>query len=302
MNSQTTSSIQYPITSSTFSEFSIILDPLRHHEAAGLFQRHYKIATSHAPSLTLLGEILTGFSNLPYENLSKIVKFRRHGENATQRLRLPEEVIEDHLRFRLGGTCFSLTFFLQTLLMHNGFVCHPVMGDMRAGENIHCALLVVLEGVKYLVDPGYLLRQPMALDPAKPRLHHSEFTGVELRFDAQTRTYEVFTFNPREIKWRYRFADRPTPPQEFLQHWQASFYRNSMHGLCLTRVAAEELIFIHKDFMRITSLQGKRNVPIKHNYHATIQRLFGIAPAYVEEALVAVQENLGRERGKQEKK
>jgi hypothetical protein len=163
-------------------------------------------------------------------------------------------------------------------------------------------LVVIWEGEKYLADPGYLLRQPMALDPAKPRLHHSEFTGVELRFDAQHGTYEVFTFNRHEIKWRYRFADRPTPPQEFLAHWQASFYRNSMHGLCLTRIATEELIFIHKDFMRITSLEGKRNVPIKRNYHATISRLFGIPPAYIDEALAALRENMARERGEQGQK
>jgi arylamine N-acetyltransferase len=272
-----------------------ILDPIKHAVGVQLFLAHYGISSGRRPTMALLWEILAGFANLPYENLSKIIKFRRHGEDETQRLRLPEEVVEDHLRLHLGGTCFSLTFFLQTLLVHHGFACYPVMGDMRAGRNIHCALVVPLDQVKYLVDPGYLLRQPMALDPGKPRLYHTEFTGVELRFDPQTGAYEVFTFNRQEMKWRYRFVDWPTPPEEFLQHWQASFHRNSMHGLCLTRATADELIFIHKDFMRVTSLEGKRNVPIKRNYHETIHRLFGIAPEYVEQALAALRENMARE-------
>jgi arylamine N-acetyltransferase len=275
---------------------SFPLDPAQHDAGVRHFLRHYGIAPSRGAGMEVLREILAGFAHLPYENLSKIIKFCRHGENEAERLRLPEEVIEDHLRSHLGGTCFSLTFFLQTILLHHGFACYVVMGDMRAGSNIHCAMVVILDGVKHLVDPGYLLRQPMALDPAKPRLYHTEFTGVELRFDPLNETYNVFTFNRQEMKWRYRFADRPTPADEFLRHWQASFHRNSMHGLCLTCATEDELIFIHKDFMRITSLEGKRNVPIKRNYHETIRQLFGIAPEYVEHALAALRENMARER------
>jgi arylamine N-acetyltransferase len=285
-----------PATNNEQPVTSFFLEPTQHDEGVLLFLQHYAISPRRGASVELLREILAGFAHLPYENLSKIIKFNRCGENSAQRLRLPEEVVEDHLRWRLGGTCFSLTFFLQTILLHHGFACYIVMGDMRAGRNIHCALVVLLEGVKHLVDPGYLLRQPMALDPARPRLYHTEFTGVELRFEPLNEAYDVCTFNRQEIKWRYRFADRPTPPEEFLEHWQASFHRNSMHGLCLTRATADELIFIHKDFMRITSLEGKRNVPIKRNYHETIQQLFGIAPEYVEQAMAALRENMARER------
>jgi len=277
-------------------DMALILDPKHHDAGVRLFGRHYDISSRRQPGLELLRQILSGFSHLPYENLSKIIKFHRYGENEEQRLRLPEEVMEDHLRLRLGGTCFSLTFCLQSILMHYGFPAYVVMGDMKTGRNIHCAIVVMLDDVKYLVDPGYLLRQPMALDPNQPRLYHTEFAGVELRFDWQTETHEVFTFNRQEMKWRYRFADRPAPPDEFLQHWQASFHRNSMNGLCLTCAAENELIFIHKDFMRLTTLDGKRNVPIKRSYHATIQQLFGIAPEYVEQALSALRENLAREK------
>jgi arylamine N-acetyltransferase len=288
--------IVLPATGNERPATSFLLDPAQHDEGVQLFLQHYAISPRRRANMEVLREIFAGFANLPYENLSKIIKFNRCGENEAQRLRLPEEVIEDHLRWRLGGTCFSLTFFLQTILLQHGFACYIIMGDMRAGRNIHCALVVMLEGVKHLVDPGYLLRQPMALDPAKPRLYHTEFTGVELRFDPLREVYDVFTFNRQEMKWRYRFVDRPAPPEEFLEHWQASFHRNSMHGLCLTRATDNELIFIHKDFMRITSLEGKRNVPIKRNYHETIRQLFGIAPEYVEQAMAALRENMARER------
>ncbi|MGH7490932.1 MAG: arylamine N-acetyltransferase [bacterium] len=248
------------------------------------------------PSLQALQKIIAAFSHLPYENLSKIIKFNQYQENQLARLRLPEEVIEDHLRLHTGGTCFSLTFFLQCILLHRGFSCYIVMGDMKAGRNVHCALIVTLDEIKYLVDPGYVLHRPMALDPARPRLYHTELNGVELRCDPRLPAYDLYTFTRADMKWRYRLQDRATPEDEFLSHWQASFHRNSMHGLCLTRVHEHELIFILKDFMRVTSFAGKRNVNLKHSLPRTINEVFGIAPEYVEQALSALRENLAHER------
>ncbi|MEK7728015.1 MAG: arylamine N-acetyltransferase [candidate division KSB1 bacterium] len=273
------------------------LDPFQHGEGVRHFLKKFQL-TSQPPSLSLLQQIIAAFSNLPYENLSKIIKFNRYGENARARLRLPEEVFEDHVRLRTGGTCFSLTFFQQSILLQLGFAGYIIMGDMRAGENIHCAIVVLLDGVKYMLDPGYLLKRPMPFDPTKPRLYHNEYSGVELRFDIAAQSYDLFTFTRSAEKWRYRFVDRPTPLDEFLQHWQASFYRNGMHGLCLTRAQEDELIFVRQDFMRITSLAGKRNVNLKQNYHATIQEVFGITPEYVEHARAALSENLKRVPGR----
>ncbi len=270
-----------------------IFDPRRHLPGIQRFLSHFSLAPSR-PSCESLQQIIAAFSQLPYENLSKIIKFNRHSENQWARLRLPEEVMEDHLHYRTGGTCFSLTVFLHSILQHHGCACYIVMGDMKAGRNLHCALVVLLEGEKYLVDPGYVLRRPMALDPAKPRLYHHEGNGVEIRFDPAAQSYDLFTFTRTEIKWRYRFMDQPTPAEDFLAHWQASFQRNSMHGLCLTRVHEDELIFILKDFMRITSPAGKRNLNLKRNLHHAINEVFGIAPEYVEQALAALQENMAR--------
>lgn len=246
-------------------------------------------------SLLNLQAILAAFSHLPYENLSKIIKLNKCGDDPA-RLRLPEEVIDDHCRWHLGGTCFSLTYFLQAILVHAGYTCYPVMADMRAGRNVHCALIVVLEYTRYLVDPGYLLGWPLALDPARARLYHTEFSGVELLCDNVLRNYHLYTFSRQDMKWRYCFRDQPTPMAEFLHHWQASFTRNSMHGLCLTRVRGDTLIYIHNGFMRETSWQGKRNFNVKQNLHATIKDIFSIPAEFVEQAKAALVENIRRER------
>ena len=271
------------------------LNPHDHADSVRTFLDFFGL-TPRKPDHVTLQEILERFAGLPYENISKIISLNECECGAAPAVRLPETVMEDYARFHLGGTCFSLTFFLQTILTRSGFDCYPVMADMKAGTNIHCCLVVILDAAKYLLDPGYLLTRPMEINPAKPRLFRSEFTGVELRFDRQTNWYHLFTFNQDERKWRYRFQDRPVPPEEFLQHWLASFRKNSMHNICLTRVTRDGLLYVQKYFMRETTFAGKRNFNIRQNYHAVLHDQFGIDRQIVEQAQAALADNLRKER------
>ena len=273
----------------------IKLNPTSHHDAVGGFFDCYNL-NQKKPTLFFLQKIVQQFARLPYENISKIIKLNDHWNQPFAKIRLPEEVLEDHITRNLGGTCFSLTYFLQTILTQSGFECYPVMADMRAGKNIHCCLIVIIDSTKYLVDPGYLLTEPIEINPSKPKYYHSEFTGVELRSDVQSQSYGLFTFNKNDTKWRYRIQDRPTSAEEFLQHWLDSFQRNSMHGICLTKIVKDGMIYVHKNFMRETTFQGKKNINIKTNYHAVINERFGIDKQIIEQAQASLEENLGSNR------
>jgi hypothetical protein len=167
---------------------------------------------------------------------------------------------------------------------------------MKWSPNSHCAVICDLDDGKHLVDPGYLLSQPMLMTADKPRIYDSEFTGVELVRHPGSEAYEVYTFNKSEMKWRYRFLDKPCPPEEFLHFWISSFSWNSMHGLCLIRAERGKLIYVHKHFMRESTFTGKQNFNIKKDYHERIHQAFGIEPAVVEQALSALEANMARER------
>jgi arylamine N-acetyltransferase len=271
-----------------------LLNPFLHTAGVASFLRHFSVTPKPA-DIHYLREILSYFSQFPYENLSKIIKHSVETETF-RKLRFPLEVMDGYIRDRLGGTCFSLTFFLETILIHAGYRCHPVMGDMRWSLNSHCAMIVILEDGRYLIDPGYLLNQPMRMDAVKPRVYDSEFSGVELAYRPESDSYEVFTFNKTEMKWRYRFRDRPCPPGEFLRYWVSSFSWNSMHGLCLTRTERGKLIYVHKHFMRESTYAEKRNFNIKSDYPLRIHQAFGIEPFLVEHALAALDANMAKER------
>ncbi len=269
------------------------MDPGVHGSAVQVFNHFFQIP--RAGDETLLHFILKSFALFPYENLSKIIKYEKH-RDGMEKLRLPLEVMQDHVEKRLGGTCFSLTFFLQTILTDHGFQNYPVMADMSWGSNVHCALIVILGNREYLVDPGYLFTQPMELPSNTRRLYRTEFSGVELAFDPGTEMYHLRTFDKNQVKWRYCFIKKAVEPQRFLSFWLDSFRWNSMHGLCLNRVSAGKMTYIHKTYMRETDFHARRNFQIRNRYHETIKEVFGIDPELTEEALASLNANMAWER------
>lgn len=272
-----------------------MLDPHNYHEVAKEFLRYFDISHTGKPDLTQLAQVLRAFMNIPYENLSKIIKFNQFHLDVAS-LRMPNEVWEDYRRYRLGGTCFSLTFFLYCILDYLGYTGYPVMARMKAGPNHHCAMVVVEGEEHYLADPGYALDIPMPFLHHRQKRYRSAHAGVEIRKSSLPSHYHLYTFNREQFQWRYEFVDMPTPMSEFFQHWLASFTWNGMHGLCLTKIQKDSLIFVHNYFMRETRIQGKKNFNLKNNREHMLKEVFGIPPQIVQAAQEALEANLQWER------
>jgi len=253
------------------------------------FNKKYSIMI-RKPSIKLLKEILYYFSRIPYENMSKIIKLYKKFDDPVK-LRLPDEVMEDHFRFNFGGTCFSITFLLKTILTFHGFKGHIVMADMNWGKNVHCAMVIVVDSQPYLVDPGYLLNQPLHLCQKQPVITRTPFSGIKLIFDESNKSYNLYTFNNKSIKWRYKFIDKPVPEKEFLQFWISSFNWNSMNAICIATVVEEKMVYIHRTFMRESTFYGKRNYNLKRKFPETVSHLLKIDHQKIEEAMEALEKN-----------
>ncbi len=253
------------------------------------FNRKYSISI-RKPSIDLLKEILYYFSRIPYENMSKIIKLYKNFDNPIK-IRFPDEVIEDYFKFNFGGTCFSVTFLLKTILTFHGFKGYIVMADMNWGKNVHCAYVVVHNFQSYLVDPGYLLNQPLYLSRKKPVTTRTPFSGIKLSFDENNNSYNLYTFNNKNIKWRYKFIDKSVPEKEFLEYWVSSFNWNSMNAICIATVIDEKMVYIHRTFMRETTFYGKKNYNLKRKFSETISNLLKIDHQKIEEAMEAVEKN-----------
>ena len=160
-----------------------------------------------APDLQLLRQVARAYSNLPYENVTKILKDIHNG-SSQDKLRRTQEVLEDHLRWNTGGTCFSLCNTLQDLLRSCGFDVFIAMADMHYGANIHCAIIVNRDGQRYLLDPGYLLHEPIPL-PQVQSSYQTPMNTIVIQNEGKDR-YSLFTQESGVQRWRYRLRAKPT--------------------------------------------------------------------------------------------
>lgn len=231
--------------------------------ATKLFLEGYDLSPARA-DLAQLGELLVRFQGLPWENLTKHLKKAPRGSR---------EVMEDNLRLGAGGTCFSLTNLLRRLCTDLGYHAYPVMADMRHGENIHCALVVELDGKRLLLDPGYLVAEPVSLIEGVAQ--SVQLPGHRLEYRPIPAGFDLYTVNVRgDETFRYRLRTRAVDKEEFLGHWLASF--EDMKGLHLNRLTSEGRLSAHNFNLRVDTGREKRNLKLKRDYPGLVARHFGI--------------------------
>jgi len=247
--------------------------------AAGLFFGHFSI-TSGDPDLDMLKAVVSSYSQVPYENVTKII--RKFSEpDPKLRLRGPEEVMKGFVEDHTGGTCFSLTWCLGSILSEAGYRCYPAMADMKR-RNIHCALVVRIGRKKYLVDPGYLLGDPVELT-GNPVTIPTSFGKVELR-PRGAASYDLFTVAGGEKSWRYRLRTTPVSKASFFRYWQASFSLPMMNSLQLTKLTPDGHLYIRDHHLRLRRENQKMNENIRAGLEQRIETEFGIPGDITAEA------------------
>ena len=240
-------------------------------EAREIIFGHFRLSPGN-PELEMLRRIVECYSNLPYENLTKIIKKFTAG-SAEERLRGPVEVASGYVERHTGGTCFSLTYCLGSILAGAGYRCHPVMADMKR-PNIHCALVVEMNERRYLVDPGYLVGEPVEL-AGKPVRMETAFGVVEIR-PREGERYDLFTLEGETRKWRYTVRTTPVSHAAFMRYWQDSFSLPMMNNLLLTRLTPQGHLYIKNHHLRMKSAHGKVNENIRNALESRIEADFGI--------------------------
>ncbi len=231
--------------------------------------------------LSLLKAIASAYKNLPYENVTKILK--ESGANGSmQRLRYTEELLEDHLLRRTGGTCFSLCNALQQILHHCAFEAFIGMADMHYGTNIHCAVVATTQGDKYLLDPGYLLHEPIPL-PKVEVVRNTPMNQVILRNEGND-IYSLYTIESRQEKWRYRLRAQPVSTEEFDRHWDHSFSLNSMEHVTLSLVSDTGRLYYRKDKLELVRPQQRTSQKVSAGESQMLASMFGLPPDLIAQA------------------
>jgi arylamine N-acetyltransferase len=247
------------------------------------FLAHYRMPKD-LPPRRMLAAVARAFARLPYENLTKIIKAAETG-NPAQARRGPAEVIADHRTLGTGGTCFSLTAAFLHLVRSLGWEAEPILADRSYGTDTHCALLVRIDGLLQLLDPGYLIVEPIRLDIGTCQELKTPFNRLILAPHADGGKLDLSTVQDGRRTHRLTFKLSPVDTSEFLKAWDASFDWEMMHYPLLTRVANSRHLYLKGSRFQVRSEHAVElsEVP-QDELAARIEADFGIAPSIAARA------------------
>jgi arylamine N-acetyltransferase len=209
-----------------------------------------RIAPSTDRNETLLPKLYAAFSRIPYENLTKIIKLDEE-LRVGNRKRLPDEVIRDYVNYGAGGTCFSLTAAFIAILDALDFEAYPILADRHYGSDTHCALVFSHDADLLLLDPGYLIHQPIRLPTLEPVTVSTSFNTIELCPHNGGRTVELFTIANNSRRSRLTYKITPVDGPTFGRAWERSFTWEMMTYPVLTRCNNGIHQYLQGDLLRI---------------------------------------------------
>ena len=260
------------------------------------FMSHFGIP-SRGESRRLLVSVARAFATLPYENITKIIKREEYGSPEKAR-RYPDEVIRDHVAWGTGGTCFSLTATLMHLVRSLGWDAEYILADRRYGQDTHCALLVRIEGIPHLLDPGYLITDPIPLHEGSEREFKTSINRLVLVPEESQNKISLSTVQRGTKTYRLTYKTSPVDTGEFCKAWDASFSWDMMRYPLLTRMAESKQTYLRGFHFQVSDedFVEKQEIAIDE-LTAKITSEFHIHPSIVARA-VSILKDRGEIGGK----
>ncbi|WP_254917392.1 hypothetical protein [Fibrobacter sp. UWB4] len=266
-------------------------------------------------------DLCNQISNITYENLTKIIRLEQTG-SATGARKLDDSDQNDIDSWMGGGTCFSMTWHMYQALTDMGFKPRLVMGHKRKERNIHCALILPdpdpstpslrlsaqddtalhaplsslvssLSSNSYLLDPGYLIFDPLQMPLPQPFGTGEAFFPLSpncVRLVRPTlESMELWTGGAgAPMKLRFEYPVEGVAVEEFKHHWNESFYREMMTYPVLNRLDREKGIqyYYQKGNLVVRSSTGSQMKRIEPADRVqTLSDIFKLSPSIIEQAL-----------------
>lgn len=193
--------------------------------------------TRKPPSVRCLNQLLRAYiRHVPWESASRIV--RRHTTPETAQCpRGPEEFWTEAMSRGTGGTCFENNLAFYTLLTALGFEGYLTINDMLPTRACHTAIVLFLQGQKYLVDAAIPLHCVLPVHEDRLTKRSTAFHNYTVR-PAGANVFEIErSHHPKRNI--YTLIDNPVP----LAAYQSAVERDyEQTGFFLDRVILVKVI------------------------------------------------------------
>jgi arylamine N-acetyltransferase len=232
---------------------------------------------------------LRELSALPYENLSKIAAYGLGG-NMESTLGLAEGWLERNRETGAGGTCFSLTWWLAGRLKAAGIGCGLLMADKGRARNVHCGLRCDFGGRAWLLDPGYLIFEPLSLPAAGLSVEAwIPPNAVRLEDRPGDGCWRLWSGPRGALKFRFDFRRQAVGEAEFFAHWEASYRLPMMRYPVLNRVRDGAQYYLQKRSLLVrTAAGGEMRKLDREGLFRALDETFGIPGDLAREAMAVV--------------
>ena len=224
-------------------------------------------------------------ASMPYENLTKVVKYERVGRAAERSLRLPDEVLIDQRRYGTGGTCFALVYLFYTRLRAAGVRARLVTADRAWGPDTHSAVVVDAPPGSWVFDPGYMVAQPL---PEEGELKFRSPVNPNASKIVAAEQGRAVCYTGHAGRWRVRYTLKlePLDEQTYKGHWAASFAFEMMDYPVLNRYRDGAMLYLQKSGLFIREAESSSRIELAPDeLPELVRRHYGIDPRITAEAL-----------------
>ena len=158
---------------------------------------------------------------IPFDNIRKLIALNL-GEEGQLPGGKATDFFEAWLQYGTGGTCWSSSNALFTLLIDLGFDARRVSGSMRnTGKVNHGSIIVRLEDNEWLVDSSILCNQVLPLLHGQVTINDDPLVRTEI--ESNGRSYRIwFAYPSRSEMIPCQLIDDPVSLEYYLAHYEAS--------------------------------------------------------------------------------
>lgn len=247
--------------------------------------------TAGMPTLQLLDDLILAYTRrVPWESASRIAK-RARTPGIADCPRFPEEFWREHLRDGTGGTCFESNYAFFSLLRALGFAGYLTINDMHDDVGCHTAIVVLIDGEKWLTDVGMPLYLPVPFGPDSSRQRTTPFHTYTIRPEGAGVYTVLRDLHP--APYCFTLYDRPIAEDTYRAATTADYEPtgNFNDRVIVTKVMDGEIWRfngVNPPLMESFVGGGRKVHPVGSDVTATVADRFALRRSTVQAALGAV--------------
>jgi hypothetical protein len=136
-----------------------------------------------------------------------------------------------------GGTCFESNYAFYSLLLALGYDGYLTINNMGDSIGCHTAIVLLLNGRKWLADVGIPLFAPLLINPNETTTRDTPFLNFGIQPDGVHR-YQILRW-PHPSRNVFTLVDEPVPDAQYRAATTADY---DPHGLFLDKVVINKII------------------------------------------------------------